>query len=96
MATYVVVALFALAKMHKIGTALAWLGNMGYLLGAYSIYATENYDIDWTMAQCVLCLRLIGFAVSWSRTKKKEKRKQGEERKGRRNDEGKTQGKNEG
>jgi len=26
-------------------------GNMIYLLAGYWVYSTENYDIDWTVAQ---------------------------------------------
>jgi hypothetical protein len=27
------------------------VGNMVYLLSGYWLYATDNYDIDWTVAQ---------------------------------------------
>lgn len=37
--------------------------NMTYLLAGYWYMALEEYDISWTMPQCVLCLRLI--ALSW-------------------------------
>ena len=35
--------------------------NMTYLLAGYWYMAGDNYDISWTMPQCVLCLRLIGL-----------------------------------
>jgi len=34
----------------------------GHLLGSYWFVSTDAYDIDFTTAQCVLALRLIGFA----------------------------------
>merc|ERR1719508_200692 len=34
---------------------------MTYLLAGYWYMAGDNYDISWTMPQCVLCLRLIGL-----------------------------------
>jgi len=37
--------------------------NMTYLLAGYWYVAKDEYDISWTMPQCVLCLRLIG--LSW-------------------------------
>ena len=40
---------------------LSFLLNMGYLLAGYWYVAKEEYDISWTMPQCVLCLRLIGL-----------------------------------
>uniref|UniRef100_A0A8C4R8J0 Uncharacterized protein n=1 Tax=Eptatretus burgeri TaxID=7764 RepID=A0A8C4R8J0_EPTBU len=33
---------------------------LGYLLLGYYYMATDSYDINWTMPQCVLTLRLIG------------------------------------
>jgi len=36
--------------------------NMGYLLAGYWYMMSEDeYDVSWTMPQCVLCLRLIGL-----------------------------------
>ncbi|KAG8229520.1 hypothetical protein J437_LFUL004926 [Ladona fulva] len=39
----------------------SFLFNMGYLLFGYYFTGTENYDIKWSMPQCVLALRLIGL-----------------------------------
>ncbi|XP_058792721.1 lysophospholipid acyltransferase 5 [Phymastichus coffea] len=39
-----------------------FLFNMVYLLWGYYTTATKDYDIKWTMPQCVLTLRLIGLA----------------------------------
>ncbi|KAF5287340.1 hypothetical protein FQA39_LY15943 [Lamprigera yunnana] len=48
------------------GTALAvaiiFVFNMGYLLIGYYWVGTDNYDINWTMPQCIIVLRLIGLA----------------------------------
>lgn len=33
-----------------------------YLVGAYAVFASEGYDINWTTPQCMLCLKLIGLA----------------------------------
>lgn len=41
----------------------SFLLNMSYLMAGYWYMAGEEYDISWTMPQCVLCLRLIG--LSW-------------------------------
>ncbi|XP_076651725.1 lysophosphatidylcholine acyltransferase 3 protein nessy isoform X2 [Halictus rubicundus] len=38
--------------------------NMVYLLWGYYTTATDDYDIKWTMPQCVLTLRLIGLAFN--------------------------------
>ncbi|XP_035212116.1 lysophospholipid acyltransferase 5-like [Stegodyphus dumicola] len=35
---------------------------MGYLIFGYYITGTDDYDIKWSMPQCVLTLRLIGLA----------------------------------
>ena len=43
--------------------SVSFLINMTYLLAGYWYEAREEYDISWTMPQCVLCLRLIG--LSW-------------------------------
>lgn len=33
-----------------------------FLIAGYYYTGTDNYDIKWTMPQCVLVLRLIGYA----------------------------------
>ncbi|XP_053977199.1 lysophospholipid acyltransferase 5 isoform X1 [Hylaeus volcanicus] len=38
--------------------------NMSYLLYGYYATSTSDYDIKWTMPQCVLTLRLIGLAFN--------------------------------
>lgn len=39
----------------------SFLINLAYLLAGYWYMAGEDYDVSWTMPQCVLCLRLIGL-----------------------------------
>lgn len=46
--------------------AATFIFNMGYLMTGYYLTTTENYDIKWTMPQCVLTLRLIGLAFDLS------------------------------
>ncbi|CAG8571176.1 10748_t:CDS:2 [Racocetra persica] len=41
------------------------LFNMTYLIVGYYMTATGDYDVTWTMPQCVLCLRMIGFAMDF-------------------------------
>lgn len=40
---------------------LSWVINFTYLCVGYYLTETTDYDILWTMPQCVLCLRLIGL-----------------------------------
>jgi len=46
---------------RQISLIIGGVGNLAYLLAGYWIYSTEGYDLDWTVQQCVLCLRLIGL-----------------------------------
>ncbi|CDH55298.1 lysophospholipid acyltransferase 5-like [Lichtheimia corymbifera JMRC:FSU:9682] len=50
---------------RKLGTAGVWIFNSIYLLGAYYFTATDDYDVTWTMPQCILCLRLMGFSFDY-------------------------------
>ncbi|CAG8555964.1 1049_t:CDS:2 [Ambispora leptoticha] len=50
---------------RKFATALIFIFNITYLTLGYYYTATDEYDIDWTMTQCVLCLRMIGFAMDF-------------------------------
>ncbi len=36
--------------------------NLLYLFAGYVLDSSNEYDITWTMPQCVICLRLIGLA----------------------------------
>ncbi|CAG8511917.1 13203_t:CDS:2 [Dentiscutata heterogama] len=46
-------------------TVASLLFNVIYLLVGYYMTATDEYDVSWTMTQCVLCLRMIGFAMDF-------------------------------
>eukprot|EP00123_Amoebidium_parasiticum_P012501 comp21400_c0_seq1/m.29469 comp21400_c0_seq1/g.29469 ORF comp21400_c0_seq1/g.29469 comp21400_c0_seq1/m.29469 type:complete len:481 (-) comp21400_c0_seq1:439-1881(-) len=48
----------------------SFVANMVYLLAAYRIYETEDYDINWTTAQCVMCLRMIAIAFDYADSRK--------------------------
>ncbi|CAG8811228.1 5293_t:CDS:1, partial [Dentiscutata erythropus] len=43
----------------------AFLFNITYLTVGYYVVQTGDYGIDWTMTQCVLCLRMIGFSMDF-------------------------------
>ncbi|XP_015604805.1 lysophospholipid acyltransferase 5 [Cephus cinctus] len=45
-----------------ISVTITFIFNMAYLLIGYYMTSTNDYDIKWTMPQCVLTLRLIGLA----------------------------------
>ncbi|GJQ83403.1 nes [Trypoxylus dichotomus] len=55
--TYMTLVLFG---GSEIAVALIFIFNMGYLLTGYYYSGTDSYDINWTVPQCVLVLRLIG------------------------------------
>ncbi|OQR66884.1 lysophospholipid acyltransferase 5-like [Tropilaelaps mercedesae] len=61
----VVYAIMWFAGRTRIGLAASFIFAMCYLLAGYLYTATENYDIKWTMPQCILCLRLIGVAFDY-------------------------------
>ncbi|CAD1473272.1 unnamed protein product, partial [Heterotrigona itama] len=43
---------------------IIFIFNMAYLLCGYYMTSTDDYDIKWTMPQCVLALRLIGLSFN--------------------------------
>uniref|UniRef100_A0AAY5K4B2 Lysophospholipid acyltransferase 5 n=1 Tax=Esox lucius TaxID=8010 RepID=A0AAY5K4B2_ESOLU len=43
----------------------SFIFQMVYLLAGYYYTATEEYDIKWTMPQCVLALKLIGLSFDY-------------------------------
>ncbi|KAF9171786.1 Lysophosphatidylcholine acyltransferase 3 [Mortierella sp. AD011] len=53
-------------KKRALGSSLSFLFNFGYLLISYKYAATEEYDICYTMQQCVQCLRMIGYGLDFS------------------------------
>ncbi|KAG0276174.1 Lysophosphatidylcholine acyltransferase 3 [Linnemannia exigua] len=59
-----IVALVA-PKNRSLASSVAFAFNFGYLLTAYKYAATEEYDICYTMQQCVQCLRMIGYGMDF-------------------------------
>ncbi|KAF9902518.1 hypothetical protein EC991_004810 [Linnemannia zychae] len=59
-----VVALVA-PKNRSLASSLSFVFNFGYLLTSYKYAATEEYDICYTMQQCVQCLRMIGYGMDF-------------------------------
>ncbi|KAK9768427.1 hypothetical protein K7432_000971 [Basidiobolus ranarum] len=53
---------YTLSKRRGLAVVICFVFNMAYLLGGYYSNSLDEYDITWTMPQCVLCLRMIGFA----------------------------------
>ncbi|KAG0010906.1 Lysophosphatidylcholine acyltransferase 3 [Entomortierella chlamydospora] len=53
-------------KKRALASSLSFLFNFGYLLTSYKYAATEEYDICYTMQQCVQCLRMIGYGLDFS------------------------------
>ena len=56
-------ALKAMDNSWYVTPSVLFAFNLTYLFVGYVFNATREYDITWTMPQCVLCLRLIGLAI---------------------------------
>ncbi|KAF9116525.1 Lysophosphatidylcholine acyltransferase 3 [Mortierella sp. AM989] len=52
-------------KKRSLASSVSFLFNFGYLLTSYKYAATEEYDICYTMQQCVQCLRMIGYGLDF-------------------------------
>lgn len=50
---------------RKLAAAGVWIFNAIYLLLGYYYMQTDDYDITWTMTQCILCLRMMGFGFDY-------------------------------
>ncbi|CAG8507532.1 14464_t:CDS:2 [Funneliformis caledonium] len=50
---------------RKLACAASFIFNFSYILIGYYVTSTDEYDVDWTMPQCVLCLRMIGFSMDF-------------------------------
>lgn len=59
-----IVALVA-PKNRSLASTMSFAFNFGYLLTSYKYAATEEYDICYTMQQCVQCLRMIGYGMDF-------------------------------
>ncbi|KAJ9067820.1 hypothetical protein DSO57_1035290 [Entomophthora muscae] len=52
-------------KNRFLSACLIFLFNITYLLCGYVANSGTEYDLTWTMPQCVLCLRMIGFGMDY-------------------------------
>ncbi|KAG0206698.1 hypothetical protein BGX28_001897 [Mortierella sp. GBA30] len=52
-------------KNRSLASSVSFVFNFGYLLLSYRYAATEDYDICYTMQQCVQCLRMIGYGMDF-------------------------------
>lgn len=50
---------------RKLAAGSVWIFNALYLLLGYYFMQTDDYDITWTMTQCILCLRMMGFGFDY-------------------------------
>ncbi|KAG0242322.1 hypothetical protein BGW41_004536 [Actinomortierella wolfii] len=62
-------------RNRALASSVSFLFNFGYLLTSYKYSATEEYDICYTMQQCVQCLRMIGYAMDFMDGQPKSKKK---------------------
>lgn len=60
--SWLLLVLLSPYRQRAIAVAAVFVFNALYLLIGYYYVSTEGYDVDWTLPQCVLCLRLIGLA----------------------------------
>ncbi|XP_064214490.1 lysophospholipid acyltransferase 5 [Tribolium castaneum] len=49
----------------SLSVAIVFVFNLVYLLTGYYYAGTDSYDINWTMPQCILVLRLIAVAYDY-------------------------------
>lgn len=56
---------YVFQQQRQIAVAAVWIFNAAYLLTGYYTMASSDYDISWTMSQCILCLRLMGFSMDF-------------------------------
>lgn len=56
---------------RKLALMTVWGFNALYLLVGYYYMQTDDYDITWTMSQCILCLRMMGFGFDYYDGRKK-------------------------
>lgn len=52
----------------------------GYLMSGYIRHGGEDYTLDWTTSYCVMCLRLIGFAMDYYDGNKRTKEEKAQSR----------------
>ncbi|CAO3611266.1 unnamed protein product [Cunninghamella blakesleeana] len=61
--SYIICTLLQRKRVYAV--AGVWIFNSIYLLVAYFYMDANDYDISWTMTQCILCLRLMGFSLDF-------------------------------
>ncbi|KAG0266623.1 hypothetical protein DFQ27_009630 [Actinomortierella ambigua] len=61
-------------RNRALAASTSFVFNFGYLLTSYKYAATEEYDICYTMQQCVQCLRMIGYAMDFMDGQPKSKK----------------------
>ncbi|ORZ19006.1 MBOAT, membrane-bound O-acyltransferase family-domain-containing protein [Absidia repens] len=67
--TYAMCYLFGESPQHRATAGyLAWIVHGVYLLRVYYSSTYNNYDIAWTMPQCMVCLRLMGLTFDYMNT----------------------------
>ena len=55
-----------LVRMPSLAPILIFPYSMSVLISAYYVYATDDYDVNWTTAQCIVTLKMISVAFDWS------------------------------
>ncbi|KAI8340887.1 MBOAT, membrane-bound O-acyltransferase family-domain-containing protein [Chlamydoabsidia padenii] len=55
----------AFQRQRTMAVTLVWIFNAAYLLTGYYTKVADDYDISWTMPQCIICLRLMGFSMDF-------------------------------
>ena len=61
-----ILRVFELLKCHFLAPTVIFTFTMAVLLCGYMVYATNDYDVNWTTVQCVLTLKLTSVAFDWS------------------------------
>ncbi|KAI9309286.1 MBOAT, membrane-bound O-acyltransferase family-domain-containing protein [Cunninghamella echinulata] len=61
--SYILCAFYQQKRVYAV--AGVWIWNSVYLLVGYYVMSANDYDISWTMTQCILCLRLMGFSLDF-------------------------------
>lgn len=60
--TYLILLITGLLGGGLKTVLISFLFNFGYLMTGYWYTESNDYDINWTMPGCILCLRLIGLS----------------------------------
>jgi len=74
LSVFVTFSLCRLMPGSGLAVILGFLFHVTYLTVGYAVVSSEKYDVSWTTAQCVLCLRHIGLLFDLWDGKKESKR----------------------